>query len=165
MHQIKKVVDKFVEIKRLICSIMLIIMTIITFIQVIMRYCFNAPFSWAEEVTLMLLVWFGYLCMSLDIHTDSHASITFLYDRFPPILKKCADLIRHLLLTFFFGNMVFYGYKLTMLSLPKSQPASGFSQGWLFAPLLIVGSFMLVYSVLNLISVFYKTYYKEEKIL
>lgn len=165
MNSIKKILDKFVQSERWICSFMLIIMTIITFVQVVLRYCFNSPFTWAEEIILMMLVWFGYICMSLDIYTDTHTSITFFYDRFPPIIKKIADIIRHVLLGFFFVNMVFYGYKLTMLSVNKNQPASGFSQAWLFAPLLVVGVFMVIYSCFNLIMVFNKSDNKKEEAL
>lgn len=165
MTAIKKILDKFVQSERWICAFLLIVMTLLTFVQVVMRYCFNAPFSWAEEIVLMMLVWFGYMCMSLDVYTDTHTSITYFYDKFPPIVKKIADSVRHALLAFFFTSMVFYGYKLTMLGMNKKQPASGFSQAWLFSPLLIVGAFMAIYSCFNLIRVFTKSDDKKDEAL
>jgi TRAP-type C4-dicarboxylate transport system permease small subunit len=151
MRTIQKALNKIAEVKRYICAVLLVIMLGITFVQVAVRYVFNAPFSWAEEVTLMLLVSFGYLCMSLDIMTDSHVSIYFVYNKFPPFVRKLLDLSRHGLLVFFFVNMIVYGFRLTELNMGKQQPASGFSQGWLFLPLVVGGSFMLLYSVFNFI--------------
>ncbi len=146
--------DKFIKIERYICSVFLIIITLITFIQVVMRFLFNAPFSWSEEVTLMFLVWFGYLCMAIDIYTDDHAALYFLYNHMSPKVKKAADIFRHGLLMWFFIEMVKYGWILTKLNIRKPQPATRFSQGWLYAPLVVGGALMLLYSLVNfLISV------------
>lgn len=141
--------DAFIQAERYICSVILIIVTLITFVQVVMRFVFDAPFSWSEEVTLMFLVWFGYLCMAIDIYTDDHAALYFLYNRMFPKLRKGADLFRHGLLVWFFAEMIKYGWMLTKLNLPKPQPATRFSQGWLYAPLIIGGALMLIYSLVN----------------
>ena len=79
--------DAFIQAERYICSVILIIVTLITFVQVVMRFVFDAPFSWSEEVTLMFLVWFGYLCMAIDVYTDDHAALYFLYNDIPAIEK------------------------------------------------------------------------------
>ena len=160
----KKFFDKFSNFDRYICCYLLIILVMITFVQVVMRFIFNAPFSWAEEVTLMFLVWFGYLCMAVDIYNDSHAALYFLYNRMPPALRKAADLLRHGLLTWLFILMIKYGYQITMLNIAKPQPATRFSQGWLFAPLVVGGILMVVYSIFNFIQVLAKpvSEYKKE---
>ncbi len=162
MTAIRKFLDKIILAKRYICAILLVIMLAITFSQVIMRYCFNSPFKWADELTLMLLVWFGYLCMSIDILYDSHAHISFLYDKFPPLVKKVADALRHGLLTFFFVAMTHYGYQITMLNINKSQITINLSQAWLYLPLVVGGAFMALYSFINFICVFYTPKATEE---
>jgi TRAP-type C4-dicarboxylate transport system permease small subunit len=149
MERIRKVLDRIARVKRYVCAVLLTIMLVITFMQVVLRYCFNAPFSWSEEVTLMFLVSFGYLCMSLDILTDSHVAIYFLYNHLPPGIRKILDILRHGLLAFFFVNMLRYGFLITRLNMYKRQPASGLSQGWLFLPLVVGGFFMILYSVFN----------------
>lgn len=83
----------------------------------------------------MFLVWFGYLCMAVDIYNDSHAALYFLYNKMPPMIRKGADLLRHGLHSWLFALMIKYGYQITMLNIGKPQPATRFSQGWLFAPL------------------------------
>lgn len=149
---IRKGLDKVMQIKRYICAALLLIMLTITFVQVVMRFCFSAPFSWAEEATLMFLVWFGYICMSIDIYTDTHAALYFLYNKLPPAPKKGADLLRHGLLTWLFAEMTKYGLVLTKLNFPKLQPATRLSQGILFAPLALLGALMVLYSAINFLS-------------
>lgn len=134
LKPVRELVQKFINMEKLLCSLMLVIMVVITFTQVIMRFIFNAPFSWSEEITLILLVWFGYLCMPIDIFSDSHAALYFLYNKLPSPVKKAADLVRHGLLIWLFVEMMIYGMTITKLNLPKLQPATRISQGWLFAP-------------------------------
>ena len=167
----KKGIDATTQVMRYLCTVLLVIMVAITFVQVVMRFCFNAPFSWAEEVTLMVLVWFGYLCMSVDIYTDSHAALYFLYNKLPPVFHKLADLFRHGILTWLFIEMVKYGMVLTRLNAPKPQPATHFSQGWLFAPLVICGSAMVLFAAFDFLqalttplSEYKKTHVKEKTI-
>lgn len=152
LRPVRRVLDIVTNAKRYICAVMLIIMLLISFAQVVMRFIFSSPFSWSEEATLMLLVWFGYFCMSVDIYTDSHAALYFLYNKMPPVLKKCADLFRQGLLAWFFIQMVIYGMKITKLNLPKPQPATQISQGWLFAPLVVGGVSMAIYAAVNFVT-------------
>lgn len=152
MSKIRGIIDKFVQGQRYLCALLLFIMTMITFVQVVMRFIFKAPFSWSEEMTLMLLVWFGYICMSIDIYTDSHAALYFLYNRMAAPIKKGADLLRHGILTWFFVQMVIYGITLTKLNIPKLQPATRISQGWLYAPLVVGGALMALFAFVNFVS-------------
>ncbi|AEV28734.1 TRAP-type C4-dicarboxylate transport system, small permease component [Sphaerochaeta pleomorpha str. Grapes] len=145
----KRAIDILIQGMRYVCAFLLVIMIAITFVQVVMRFCFNAPFSWAEEVTLMVLVWFGYICMSVDIFTDTHAALYFLYNKLPAPLRKGADLFRHGILAWLFVEMVQYGLVITKINAPKPQPATHFSQGLLFAPLVVCGTLMVLFAGLN----------------
>lgn len=155
--------DKLTHLERIICCYLLIVLVAITFVQVVMRFVFGAPFSWAEEMTLMFLVWFGYLCMAVDIYTDSHAALYFLYNKLPPVLRKGADLLRHGLLTWLFVEMIRYGWIITKLNIAKPQPATHLSQGWLFAPLVIGGALMVLYSVVNFLTALAKPLSEYQK--
>lgn len=157
--------DKFLQVERYICSVLLMIVTALTFVQVTMRFVFSAPFSWSEEVTLMFLVWFGYLCMAIDIYTDDHAALYFLYNKMGPRSRKSMDFMRHGLLTLFFGAMIYYGYLLTKLNYYKYLPASKISQWVMYAPLMVGGLLMMVYSALNFLSVLFapiSSYYRDK---
>ena len=52
LKPVRELVQKFINMEKLLCSLMLVIMVVITFTQVVMRFIFNAPFSWSEEITL-----------------------------------------------------------------------------------------------------------------
>ena len=151
LSKIRSALDRIIEAEQSLCCYILIIEVAITFVQVVLR-SFNNPFSWSEEVTLMFLVWFGYLCIPIDIYTDSHAALFFAYGKLPPFAKKFLDLGRHGILVWFSVLMIKYGAKITALNIAKKQPATQLSQGLLFAPLVIGGILMTVYAAFNFAS-------------
>ena len=150
MEKIRKLLEKVVRIEKRFCVISLVIMLAINFAQVILRYVFNSPFAWSEEVILILLVWFGFICMSIDIEMDDHMALFGLYNMFSDFGKKVLDILRHVFLSVFFFFMTIYGYQLFRLALRKKLPASHLSQGLQFAPILVGGFIMCVFSLANL---------------
>lgn len=49
LKPVRELVQKFINMEKLLCSLMLVIMVVITFTQVVMRFIFNAPFSWVRR--------------------------------------------------------------------------------------------------------------------
>ena len=77
-------------------------MLVICFSAVIMRYVFNDPWTWSEEVILVIIVIFGYLCISIDVYNDEHIALTFLYNAVHKWAKTALDCLRHILIGGFF---------------------------------------------------------------
>lgn len=151
MKNIRKVLDKVIKLERIICCVLLVIILAVCFSAVVMRYCFNSPLSWSEEVIIVLLVWFGYLCMSVETYNDASISITGLYSMLPKSVQKVCDVMRHVLLTVFFYLMTTNSWKIFVLNSRKRLPASHWNQGLQYFPIVLGGTLMLVFSVLNLI--------------
>jgi C4-dicarboxylate transporter DctQ subunit len=66
--------------------LMVPIMTGIIFVQVVLRYVFSSPFSWAEELARYLLIWITCLGSACAIRDGMHISISYLRSK----LKKSA---------------------------------------------------------------------------
>ena len=58
--------------------VMVPIMTGIIFVQVVLRYVFQSPFSWAEELARYLLIWITCLGSACAIRDGMHISISYL---------------------------------------------------------------------------------------
>ena len=52
--------------------------SILLFVNVVMRYVFLAALSWAEEVTMYLIVWLVFVGGSVTLRTVGHISIDLL---------------------------------------------------------------------------------------
>lgn len=151
LKNIRKVLDKVIKLERIICCVLLVAILAVCFTAVVMRYCFNSPLSWSEEVIIVLLVWFGYLCMSVETYNDTNIAITGFYAMLPKGVQKACDVMRHVILTVFFYLMYSNSWKIFILNSRKRLPASQWNQGLQYFPIVLGGVLMLVFSVLNLV--------------
>lgn len=157
MSNINKIMNKINDVLKWFSGISLSIMLIITFSQVVMRYVFSKPFAWAEEVTLALLIWFGYLAISMVVQEDGHMAIEFLYNLLGQKARLIFDLIKHLLMIGFSILMTKYGIEMTKNAYGKLLPASQWSRSILYIPITIAGVLITLFSLLHLISLFIKS--------
>ncbi len=59
-------------------------LTLILSAQVILRYFFNSPLFWAEEVSVQILISCTFIGLSYLTYTDNLVRIDFLIDHLPP---------------------------------------------------------------------------------
>ncbi len=152
------IIKKFQEftsvIVKRILAVTLSLMLFLTFTEVVLRYVFNNPIAWSEEVTLVMLIWYGFLAMALGVKDDSHMSLEFFYEIFSENGKKVLDFIRHVLMLAFSTLMTYYALELARTSITKYLPASKISRSILYIAMLISGILMFIYTLVHLISIF-----------
>jgi TRAP-type transport system small permease protein len=54
------------------------------FAQVILRYVFNSPLTWSEELARYLFIWCAFLGWIIASRKSSHLAMTFVAERLPP---------------------------------------------------------------------------------
>ena len=151
LKNIRKVLDKVIKLERILCCLLLVVILAICFSSVVMRYFFNNPLSWSEEVIIVLLVWFGFLCMSVETYNDTNIAITGFYTSLPAGARKVCDILRHVVLSVFFYLMFSNSWKIFVLNSRKRLPASHWNQGLQYFPIVLGGVLMFTFSILNLI--------------
>jgi len=52
-------------------------------VQVVLRYAFNSPLTWSEELARYLFIWCAFLGWIIASRRNSHLAMTFVVDRFP----------------------------------------------------------------------------------
>ncbi|NCB36734.1 MAG: TRAP transporter small permease, partial [Clostridia bacterium] len=65
----------------------------VTFSGAIMRYAFNSPFAWQEEVQLMLIVWIVFLGGRYAFVAGNHCAIDVLVELFPLKVQRYMSLV------------------------------------------------------------------------
>ena len=71
-----------------VCSIMLIIVTIEIIIGVFFRYVLRTPIYWSEEVARYILVWMAMLGASVSTERREHLRLDSLMDLVPLAVQK-----------------------------------------------------------------------------
>ncbi|MEB3101014.1 TRAP transporter small permease [Ferviditalea candida] len=82
------------------------------FYGVLMRYVFNSPKAWVEEVSSYLVIWGALLGISVALRNDHHIQIDMLYDKLPASAKRWVDLFANFVGILFSVFYAYYGYLL-----------------------------------------------------
>ena len=82
--------------------------TLLAFVNVVMRYCFNTGWSWAGELTNYLFIWSAFFAAADGFRKCVHISVTILIERFPPIIAKAYLILANLITTVFLMFIVVY---------------------------------------------------------
>lgn len=79
-------------------------------VQVVLRFAFNSPQAWAEEVDRYLFVWSVYLGAIIALVRDTHIRVTVLVDPFGAPAKRFADHLNRWLNVACFAFVGYWGY-------------------------------------------------------
>jgi TRAP-type C4-dicarboxylate transport system permease small subunit len=150
-----RVLDRTVEYAG---AIMVAAMVLIVFYQVFGRYVLNKVPAWSEETVLLLMMWYGFLSISIGFRYKFHLRITFLMDRFPASIQKMADRLAHLLTMGFGVIFIIEGYKFTILTWQSTLPVTKLPAGVQYLIIPITGILTVIYGLIWLLG------WKEEKV-
>ena len=78
------------------------------FLNVVLRYWFLAPISWAEELSLYLVVWMVFVGASVATRTRGHIAIDLLALALSPANRRLLSLGVGLLVLIFLAFFVYY---------------------------------------------------------
>lgn len=93
----KKVIDFIVNLDLYIACVTLVALILITFTGVISRYCFNAPYTWGEEVQLFLIVWTIWFAGSASCRYGQQICVDMVVDLFPKAFQKVLEVVIYLI--------------------------------------------------------------------
>ncbi|MBW2562178.1 MAG: TRAP transporter small permease subunit, partial [Deltaproteobacteria bacterium] len=81
-RSIGQAIDRVVQLSSVTCAFILAAMAVVTFYEVSARYVFNSPTCWTLDLTVHLLVWFGYLSMAYIEQKGRHIRVDLLTTQF-----------------------------------------------------------------------------------
>lgn len=85
--------NKLLNLDYIIAGVALIVLVVVTFIGVIMRYFLGNPLIWGEEIQLLCFVWIVFFGAGAAFRTGSHVAIDVLVDLFPERLRKIIEIL------------------------------------------------------------------------
>jgi len=103
--------DFFNNFEEYIGAILLIIIVILGFLQVLLRYVFNLPLAWTEESMVFLFVWFVYFGASACTKRNKHLRIEMFMNKLSPFIQRRVELFVDILWIFFCLVIFWMGFK------------------------------------------------------
>ena len=90
-------------------ALALAFMTIITFIQVVLRYVFGTGLVWSLEATTYAFAWLVLIGMSYGVRTRAHIAVDLFSNRLPFGVRRAMAIIVSGLCLLYCGFMVYGG--------------------------------------------------------
>ena len=116
--------DKIVKYSGYLASALFIAIGFIVSYEVIMRYLFNSPTIWVNEVSRFLQIWATYLALTYSFHKQDFIRITVIYDKLNETGKKILDFISFIFIIIFSCFVVYYGWLIAYDSLKVGRTSS-----------------------------------------
>ena len=85
--------------------------------QVILRFGFNMPQAWAEEVDRYLFIWSVYLGALVALVRGSHIRVTFVVDRFGETGERLSLWLTRIIGMAAFGFTAYHGFALAWVNI------------------------------------------------
>lgn len=129
-------VDNFLgRIENTICCVLIVVMSLVIFLQIICRFM-KAPLVWSEELGRFMFIWLIYISVCLSTRRESHLCCDIL-----PILvrgeigKNIIKIISNLLCLCFFVFVVYYGVGVIqkLIARPQVSAAMQLNMIWAYA--------------------------------
>lgn len=134
-----------------VISLLLVGMTLLVFVEVVMRFVFSAGFLWIQELTLHVSAWMVLLGASYGIKVGAHIGVDAVVRLLSPPARRAVSMVAVALSLFYcslfaYGAWVYLGkvYKIGIeledMAVPK----------WLAHSVLFIGFILLAIRLLQL---------------
>ncbi|MEP3298285.1 TRAP transporter small permease [Tateyamaria sp.] len=129
-----------------ICRTLLAIFVCLLFLQVIVRTLFDFSFSWVEELSIYMFVWFVFFGASYAAKMGAHNRVTFQFKFLPNKAIKYIEAFADLFWIFFNVYFVYLSIDFIFNKMNRFQSSQtmGFHLSWVYIVLPIAFSLMTI---------------------
>lgn len=134
------------NIESYICRTLLAVFVCLLFLQVVVRTLFNFSFSWVEEASVYMFVWFVFFGASYAAKMGAHNRVTFQFKFLPPRAIKFIEAFADLFWIFFNVYFVYLAIDFIFNKMNKFQSSQtmGFHLSWVYIVLPIAFTLMTI---------------------
>lgn len=117
----------------------MVVLAVLTFLNVTVRYLTNASFAYTEELSVALMVTLVMVGTACAVRRNHHIRVTFLVDKRPGT-RKASDVATHLVTLVTFAVLGYYGVRQTMDDIEFGVVSAGLGvPEWWFSIVLPIG--------------------------
>ncbi|MFA5446754.1 MAG: TRAP transporter small permease [Sphaerochaeta sp.] len=164
MERFKVVLDSVFSWVLKLAMVLLVAMVVIVFTNVVLRYGFHSGVRWAEEMSLVIVIWFTFISMALGVKENLHINISLLPRKLGHNFFVALNVLKNGLQVFIGAVLLIYGWRLTLNGAKSRLPATHLPNSINYLVLPIVGVFIILYAGLYLIGDFKQFRGRRERI-
>lgn len=130
---IRKVVDGLMRAIEITIMAALVVMVVLVFINVVMRYGFGKGLAVSDELSRYCFVWLVFLGAIVAMRQHAHLGMDTVVRRLPPVGQKICFAISHCLMLY--GCVIFFegSWTHTVLGHANKSAITGIPMSWVTA--------------------------------
>lgn len=137
-------VNKIMDGVSVLCMVLILLLVVV---QVGMRYLFNSPLTWSEEMAVFVMIWLTFIGSLICMRDKEHIEVTILVDYLPRPLQRIVVAFSRLASVFFLLVVAYYGFELVMENMTVTSPANKISMGLVYTIIPLSSLGMVFYLV------------------
>lgn len=94
----RNIITKMERAERLLASCIFCVMMFSVASQIIMRYIFNRPLLWSEELARYTYVWLVFIGAAYDVTQEKHIAVTLVTEKLPKTVQNSIKVFFNLLI-------------------------------------------------------------------
>lgn len=158
-------IEKVYSLLKFIIALFLSLMAIFVFGNVVLRYAFNSGITWSEEVSRFLFIWLIFLGAILALKDNEHLGVDSIVKKLPLKGKKIVYVISNLLMIVTLVLVFDGSWKLTMMNVDQSAPATGMSYAYIYMIGMVMSVGMGLIIILRLFRVLFNKMSESEFVM
>ena len=137
-------VNKILDGIAVLCMVLILLLVVA---QVVLRYVFNSPLTWSEELAVFVMIWLTFIGSLICMRDKEHIEVTILVDHLPRPLQRIVVAFSRLASVFFLLVVAYYGFELVMENMTVTSPANKISMGLVYTIIPLSSLGMVFYLV------------------
>jgi len=125
--------------------------------QVFGRYVMNDTPTWAESLTLVLVLYVALIGAAVGVRDAGHIGMESLLVLVPERIRVRLELVIHALVAIFGALMAYNGGLLAISVMDYKIPTLGISEGFNHVPVAIAGALILLFSIEHIVALLHGT--------
>jgi len=102
--------DKLDQYAKVVCVVLILLMTVEVIVAVFFRYVLFAPLRWGEELARLLMIWIGMLGIGIALKDGEHIGIETIVSRLNSRNRAWCHLISYVIISIFLIILFYFGF-------------------------------------------------------
>jgi len=146
MLRLLKIINRrAVAIESLLAGSLVFTVFVVVLLQVVMRYVFQRPNPWSEELSRFGFIWLSMLGAALAVELRTHFVFDQLVARLRPKLKMLVRFCSTAFVAVLAIGLIVFGLELVDLARSQRSPALNLPISWIYASVPVAGLLMLLH--------------------
>jgi tripartite ATP-independent transporter DctM subunit len=141
----RRITASLLQVSDAVAAILLVADLVVVCVSVLLRFLFNAPVEWADDVARGLMVGSSFFGAASALARAENLGVAFFVDMLPTAVRRVVDAVGALLVTVVAAYVAFNAIKMGWLTTGQTS-GSGLPLEWTFYPMGAGALFMTVFA-------------------